>query len=479
MAGTLIRQLRQGLNLTDHIHPSIAGILSHPESHPTVTVATMNVPEVFDYALACYGFRILGLLSEILPRIEKPTPEFHFRREISAVHTDKNPVTKQFQETWSSCWKIDLENFFIIIFIENSATAAVAPTLVATAPVRRLFVDSPSSNAPSPFQKNNTPSPHHTNNTPSPLEFEFEDSPNQLQGEPSHLSLRELPQGRAYHVPLTQSLLTNHHFNSSPSFSTSTQDDPSQPLACSPQLLFQSPITAGHSMQMHNSPSCSFTGSPRSQSINSSAWDDTTHPPFPFSDSTYLFNLDSPLPQSVSSLAGSPIPEASDDQMRTAALYPLAASLRPHSVNSLAGSPVPETADNQMCAAIMDQCRLVGCSEELIQEAICKTKNKEFGNSLNGGTLGRILNYLAMVEVLIKMGFSSTATDPTEVKHHCHGVPLTCAGLLRTFHWSIHSFKHKRTYYSWPEQAAQNMRWNPLISPEGKACCRSCLCDPD
>ena len=97
---------------------------SYPENYPTITVATLAVPEFYDYSLTSYSFRVLGLLSEIQLYMEKPPQkpslEFVFRCEICAMHTNKDPITQWFQENWKSGWSINLEKFIIILFIENS-----------------------------------------------------------------------------------------------------------------------------------------------------------------------------------------------------------------------------------------------------------------------------------------------------------------------------------------------------------------------
>ena len=63
MPGTLINLLQR--SLFPGVLFSLADIISHPENYPTITVATLSVPEFYDYSLTSYGFRVLGLLSEI------------------------------------------------------------------------------------------------------------------------------------------------------------------------------------------------------------------------------------------------------------------------------------------------------------------------------------------------------------------------------------------------------------------------------
>ena len=39
--------------------------------------------------------------------------------------------------------------------------------------------------------------------------------------------------------------------------------------------------------------------------------------------------------------------------------------------------------------------------------------------------------------------------------------------LLKAFGWNLHSFKHKRRWYSWPVDVVQTKCWNPQCSSEG------------
>ena len=471
MPGTLIKLLQR--SLFPGVLSSLADIISCPENYPTITVATLAVPEFYDYSLTSYGFRVLGLLSEIPPQMEKPpqkpSPEFVFRREICAVHSDKDPVTQRFQENWKSGWSIDLEKFIIILFIDNSP-----------APSRSLRSDHSSLSALKRgsdrnlagssdgrlglFGKPMVPG----NNTPSPLD---DDISKQLQGvgnvksssqplySPSQGLTQESPlttwvfpldpetgvQPAESSVPRLQPRLSNYHRYPSSSFSESAYN------AVQPDAIDQS----RHCFQMSNSPFDSLASSPRPQSVNSPAPESFTPSlPSPLSNPTYNSKLNSPL-------------------------YSLTSSPQPRSVASSAGSPVPETTDDQArAAAILDICRNAGCSDELIQQAKCKT-GKELAKGPDKGTLARILNHLAMVEVLTTMEYSSTATDPIQVKYYYHGTPLTGSQLVSAFGWSINSFKHKSSWFSWAEHAAQNMHWNPQKSSEGKTRCPPCSSDPD
>ena len=205
---------------------------------------------------------------------------------------------------------------------------------------------------------------------------------------------------------------------------------------------------------MSNSPFSSLTSSPWPQSINLPAPESFAPSlPSPLSNPTYNSKLNSPS-------------------------YSLTSSPQPWSVASSAGSPVPETTDDQACTAtILNICHNAGCSDELIQQAKCKT-GKELAKGPNKGTLTRILNHLAMVKVLTTMEYSSTATDPIQVKYYYHGTPLTGSQLISAFSWSINSIKHKSSWFSWAEHTAWNMHWNPQKLSEGKVYCPPCSSDP-
>ena len=210
-----------------------------------------------------------------------------------------------------------------------------------------------------------------------------------------------------------------------------------------PDAITLDPI-AGHLSQMSNSPLDSLTGSPQPQSINSPA--QGSFPPSlhsSFLNSIYSSNLNSsthlltssPQPHSINSPAWesfppSLLPSFSNSRYslkQKPPLYLLTSSPQSQSVNSSVGSPVSEATDNQVhTVAILDICHHAGCSNELIQQAKYKS-GKELREGPDKGTPARILNYLAMVEVLTKMEYGSTAMDPIQVKHYYHGTPLTGA----------------------------------------------------
>ena len=274
---------------------------------------------------------------------------------------------------------------------------------------------------------------------------------------------------------LPQPQLSNYHLDLSSSFSESMYN-PIQPDA-----ITLDPI-AGHLSQMSNSPLDSLTGSPQPQSINSPA--QGSFPPSlhsSFLNSIYSSNLNSsthlltssPQPHSINSPAWesfppSLLPSFSNSRYslkQKPPLYLLTSSPQSQSVNSSVGSPVSEATDNQVhTVAILDICHHAGCSNELIQQAKYKS-GKELREGPDKGTPARILNYLAMVEVLTKMEYGSTAMDPIQVKHYYHGTPLTGSQLISTFGRSINSFKHKSGWFSWAEQ---NMYWNPQMSSKGR-----------
>lgn len=160
-------------------------------------------------------------------------------------------------------------------------------------------------------------------------------------------------------------------------------------------------------------------------------------------------------------------------------MYSLTSFPQPWSVTSSTGSPVPEATDDQVHAVtILEICHDAGCSDELIWPAKCKM-GRELMKVPNKGTLARILNHLVMVEVLTKMEYGSTAMDPVQVKYYYHRTPLTGSQLILAFGWSINSFKHKSSWFSWTEHVAWNMCQDSQKSSEGKACCPLCSSDPD
>lgn len=535
IAGTLIELRRQSLFPGDGVPPPLANLIYNPENYPTITVATLAVPEFENYAVPRYGLKAFGLLSQISPCLEKPSAVFHFRREICAVHTDRDPVTQQFQKNWSSGWSLDLTRFFIILFVEH-------PPVLSRSLLRSTAVHSP----PSAYERGKPGS----NNSPSSSEaFStlFKDSPldNVSRGFPSantsshsthtflshagNSPLDGCPQGfpsaysssHAGNSPLDDFSLDFPSANSS-SHSTHTGNSPldsfSQDFSStnSSQLSPHFYSFANHqpiadhvrpsnsSSHAGNSPldgcpqgfpstsnspfdplSSSFSG-PAYNSLQSSAWDTTSGPNAEPQIQTPISPLNSlasfPRSQSVDSSAwdttSGPIAEP-QIQTLISPLNSLTSSPRSHqSVDSLAGSPVPEATDQAHIAAIMDMCRSAGCSNELIQEAKFQKDRRQIDRHPAGGTVARILNHIAMVKVLTKLGYQPNGTDPVEGVQ-CNGIPLTGSQLLEAFDWSVYSHRHKYAWFAGAEDAVRNKRWNPEVSIECKICCPSCLSDPD
>ena len=79
----------------------------------------------------------------------------------------------------------------------------------------------------------------------------------------------------------------------------------------------------------------------------------------------------------------------------------------------------------------------------------------------------RVLNYLAMAEVLTTMGYQSHAPDTTgEVMHQCNETVMIGSEVVGAFGWSIHSYRQRNTWFSWAAHAVQMMHWNPEILTE-------------
>ena len=87
-----------------------------------------------------------------------------------------------------------------------------------------------------------------------------------------------------------------------------------------------------------------------------------------------------------------------------------------------------------------------------------------------------LLNYLAMVEILTKLGFQDIITDAVawEKVTQLDGRVVTAANFILEFGWSEHSYKHKNQWFSWAEKSVWSKCWNPQV-PTG--CEVYFLCD--
>ena len=67
-----------------------------------------------------------------------------------------------------------------------------------------------------------------------------------------------------------------------------------------------------------------------------------------------------------------------------------------------------------------------------------------------------LLNYLAMVEILTKLGFQDVITDAVAWKKviQLDGRVVMAADFVLKFGWSEHSYKHKKQWFSWAEKSA-------------------------
>ena len=83
-----------------------------------------------------------------------------------------------------------------------------------------------------------------------------------------------------------------------------------------------------------------------------------------------------------------------------------------------------------------------------------------------------ILNYQAIEEVLTSMGQCNLEeSERFLVVFDCDSLNLEeCSErLLGAFGWNVHSFKHKRRWYSWPPDVVQAKCWNLQGPTEGHA----------
>ena len=87
-----------------------------------------------------------------------------------------------------------------------------------------------------------------------------------------------------------------------------------------------------------------------------------------------------------------------------------------------------------------------------------------------------LLNYLAMAEILTKLGCQDIIMDAIAWKKaiQLDGRVVTAADFVLEFGWSEHSYKHKNQWFSWAEKLAQSKCWNPQV-PTG--CEVYFLCD--
>ena len=67
-----------------------------------------------------------------------------------------------------------------------------------------------------------------------------------------------------------------------------------------------------------------------------------------------------------------------------------------------------------------------------------------------------LLNYLAMVKILTKLGFQDIIMDAVAWKKaiQLDGRVVTVTDFVLEFGWSEHSYKHKNQWFSWAEKSA-------------------------
>lgn len=96
-----------------------------------------------------------------------------------------------------------------------------------------------------------------------------------------------------------------------------------------------------------------------------------------------------------------------------------------------------------------------GLSAEAIQEA-------QFAERSNKSLLSMLLNHRAMVHVLMQLGLyelRGLAFSSLKVAKYPGGLELIAQDVLREFGWSVDSFMHKCTWYTWAESAVTSQEW--------------------
>ena len=161
------------------------------------------------------------------------------------VHTDKDPVTQQFQKNWSSGWSLNLKKFFILLLVDHSAISyhSLSKCTIDHSPPDLFRNSLSNSNMPSPlnnftqhlhdFTRRKTPSQSQLSNT----SFDSSISPSCFPDPPS-IPLAEPVYNPSVWGP-TSGLATEpqiHSLNSPPNDSFFISPQP-QPANCSTEGL--------------------------------------------------------------------------------------------------------------------------------------------------------------------------------------------------------------------------------------------------
>ena len=134
------------------------------------------------------------------------------------------------------------------------------------------------------------------------------------------------------------------------------------------------------------------------------------------------------------------------------------------SLNSLYSSPplsqhpTFDSTHDEVPPSVRAICHNNGCSGDLIEQAKYV--------HLHTGVLAILLNYLAIVEILTKLGYQNSVTDI--VVHNKKTLQfderrMMAIDFIVEFGWSEHSYHHKNQWYSWAEKAVWFKHWDPQI----------------
>ena len=251
MASTLIKVLCWSLFPGDGVPSLLANLISNSENYSNIMVATLAIPKFEKYSVLCYGYKTFGLPSKISWCLEQPPPEFFFRGEICAVHTNEDPATQQFQKNWSSRWCLDFTKFFILLFVDHSTMSSHS--------LSKSTID----HSPSDLFRN---SPNNSN-TPLPLD----DFPQQLHGftcakssswsqlsNPSFNSIFPLYIAKSSSIQPTQSLISPHP-------QSQLLDSPFDLSASFSEAAYNGPTAEPQIHMLNSPPKNSFVISPQLQ----------------------------------------------------------------------------------------------------------------------------------------------------------------------------------------------------------------------
>ena len=127
----------------------------------------------------------------------------------------------------------------------------------------------------------------------------------------------------------------------------------------------------------------------------------------------------------------------------------------------LSQHPTFDSTHDEVPPSVRALCHNNGCSDDLIKQAKYV--------HLHTGVLAILLNYLAIVEILTKLGYQNSVTDI--VVHNKKTLQfderrMMAIDFIVEFGWSEHSYHHKNQWYSWAEKAVWFKHWDPQISTD-------------